>query len=443
MSNSKEFFTDIKKIEYNPNATKHESLVFRHYNRDEIVMGKKMSEWLRFAVCFWHTYCWDGNDPFGSATLPRPWKTLSDTPIERAKDTVRAAFEFMTKLGVEYYTFHDRDVAPEGANLQETNANLDVIVDLLEEMQNKTSIKPLWGTANLFSNRRYANGAITNPDVDIFAYAGAQVKKMLEVTKRLGGENFVFWGGREGYQSLINTDVKKETDHLAKFFRMAVNYKEKIGFKGQFLLEPKPKEPTKHQYDYDAQTVIGFLKANNLQDHFKLNIEPNHTTLAGHCYEHDLVIASQYNMLGSLDINTGDQSVGWDTDQFLTDPKLATLVLHAIIKQNGLAPGGLNFDCKVRRESTDLEDLFISHIAAMDVLAYGLKKAAEIIQDGILQDMLDHRYITFKNTKLGQKAELELATLEDLEEHVLANGEPESASAKQEKFEQVFNSYFI
>jgi xylose isomerase len=443
MSNSKEFFPNIKKIQFNPNASKDEVLVFRHYNPDEIVLDRKMSEWLRFAVCFWHTYCWEGTDPFGAATLHRPWKTSSVDPIERAKDTVRAAFEFMTKLGVEYYTFHDRDVAPEGANLQETNANLDQIVDLLEEMQKATSIKPLWGTANLFSNPRYANGAITNPSVDCFAYAGAQVKKMLDVTHRLGGDNFVFWGGREGYQSLLNTDVKKETEHLVKFFRMAVNYKKKIGFKGQFLLEPKPKEPTKHQYDYDAQTCIGFLKANNLDEHFKLNIEPNHTTLAGHCFEHDLTIASQFDMLGSLDINTGDQSVGWDTDQFLTDPKLATLVMHTIIKQKGLQPGGLNFDCKVRRESIDLEDLFISHVGAMDLLAFGLKKAAQIIQDGVMKSMLDQRYITFKSTEFGQRAEDEQTTLEDCEAYVLTNGEPVPVSGKQEKFEQVFNNYFI
>ena len=311
------------------------------------------------------------------------------------------------------------------------------------ELQKQTGVKLLWGTSNLFSNVRYMNGASTNPEVHSFAYAGALVKKMLEVTKKLGGENFVFWVGREGYQTLLNTDVKQELDHMAKFLRMAVDYKEKIGFTGQFLLEPKPKEPTKHQYDYDAQTVIGFLKTYNLDKYFKVNIEPNHTTLAGHCYEHDFLVASKLGYLGSMDINTGDTSVGWDTDQFLMDPKLATMVMLTVIRQNGLNPGGLNFDCKVRRESTDLEDLFIAHIAAMDVLAYGLKMASEIIKDGVLESMVKERYITYTTTPLGKKIEEGKATFEDCEEYIKSNGEVKTVSGKQEKFEKVFTNYFL
>jgi xylose isomerase len=295
---NKEWFTGVSKIPFDPKALVTDSLVFRHYNPDEIVMGKSMKDWLRFSVCSWHTFAWEGTDPFGSPTMQRAWNKVED-PLERCKARVKAAFEFFSKLGVPYYTFHDRDFAHEGATLQETNKNLDEIVDLIEQLQKETGLKLLWGTSNLFGNPRYMNGASTNPDVHSFAYACAQVKKMLEVTKRLGGENFVFWGGREGYQSLLNTNVKKEIDHLARFLHMAVQYKKEIGFTGQFLLEPKPKEPTFHQYDYDSQTVIGFLKTYGLESFFKLNIEPNHTTLAGHSYEHDLTIASEFGYLGN------------------------------------------------------------------------------------------------------------------------------------------------
>jgi len=334
-------------------------------------------------------------------------------------------------------------VSPEGATLEETNRNLDEIVDLLEQLQKETGVKLLWGTTNLYSNVRYMNGAGTSPDAHSFAYGCAAVKKMLEVTKRLGGQGYVFWGGREGYQTLLNTDVKKETKHMAAFLRMAVEYKEKIGFTGQFLIEPKPKEPTKHQYDYDAQTVIGFLQAHKLDKHFKLNIEPNHTTLAGHCYEHDIHLASKFGFLGSLDINTGDQSVGWDTDQFLVDPKLATTVMYTIISQNGLNPGGLNFDCKVRRESTDLEDLFVAHISAMDTLAFALKKAARIWEDRLISGLVEQRYLSYQNTEIGRKIEAGTATLEECEAFILASGDAIRASGKQEKFESIFNSYFL
>lgn len=441
MSNQ-EFFPNIKKIEYKPDAQVYETMVFRHYNENELVLGKPMKEWLRFAVCYWHTFCWEGSDPFGKNTLDRPWNKKPNE-MEVAKEKARAAFEFFTKLGVPYFTFHDVDISPEGKDLEETHKNIDEIVDLIEQLQKQTGIKLLWGTANLFSNARYMNGGSTNPELHSYAYAACQVKKIIEITHRLGGENIVFWGGREGYQSLLNTDVKQELDHMALFFKMAIKYKQEVGFKGQFLIEPKPKEPTKHQYDYDAQTVIGFLRTYNLEEHFKLNIEPNHTTLAGHCYDHDLHVASKYNMLGSLDINTGSPDLGWDTDQFLMDPKLATSVLLTVIQQNGLAPGGLNFDCKVRRESSDLEDLFIAHIGAMDNLAFALKKAAKIHLDKHLEKMVSDRYSSFKTNDLGKLIEEGKASFADCEKFIKENGEAKQVSGKQEKFEQVFNNYFV
>lgn len=450
MSIEKEYFPEIKKIVYNPYAPREDCLVYRHYNENEIVLDRSMKEWLRLAVCCWHTFCWQGTDPFGNATLTnRPWN-FYENKLEQSKERIKAAFEFFTKLGNPYWTFHDRDIAPEGLTLEETNRYLDEIVDLVEELQNKTGVKLLWGTSNLFSSNRYANGASTNPNVYSFAYAGTQVKKMLEITKRLKGENFVFWGGREGYQSLLNTNVKYELEHMEEFLRMAVDYKQRIGFNGQLLLEPKPKEPTKHQYDYDAQTCISFLKSSKygLDKYFKLNIEPNHTQLAGHSYEHDIIIASQLGYLGSIDINTGESSLGWDTDQFLMDPKLATQVCLTLIKQNGLQPGGLNFDCKVRRESIDLEDVFIAHIGAIDTLAYGLKKAAQIYKDGLLERMLNERYLTYKTTDLGKAIDNGQASLEQCEEFILKqekekNDTKHVESGKQEKFETIFNSYFI
>lgn len=439
---SQEFFPNIKKIEYNPNASVTETMVFRHYNPEEVVLGKPMKEWLRFAVCYWHTFCWEGADPFGKNTVSRDWNSKTDE-LERAKDKAHAAFELFTKLGVPYFCFHDVDVSPEGKTLEESQKNFDVMVDLIESLMKKTGMKLLWGTANLFSNARFMNGGATNPELHSFAYAACQVKKIIEVTHRLGGENLVFWGGREGYMTLLNTDVRKELDHLAAFFKMAVKYKEEIGFKGQFLLEPKPKEPTRHQYDYDAQTVIGFLKTYDLDKHFKLNIEPNHTTLAGHSYEHDVHVASKYNMLGSVDINTGSPDLGWDTDQFLMDPKLATSVMLTIIQQGGLAPGGLNFDCKVRRESSDPEDLFIAHVGAMDNIAFALKKAAQIHSDKHLESMVNERYSSFQKSELGKKVEAGTATFQDCENFVKEHGEPKQVSGKQEKFEQVFNNYFV
>jgi len=324
--------------------------------------------------------------------------------------------------------------------LEETNHILDEFVALAKQLQAENGIKLLWGTANLFSNPRYMNGAGTNPDVHAFACAAAQIKKCLEITKELGGENYVFWGGREGYQSILNTDVKKELDHFATLLRMARDYKHKIGFTGTLLIEPKPREPTKHQYDYDAQTVIGFLKHYNLDKDFKLNIEPNHTTLAGHDYEHDIEVASRYGMLGSIDSNTGDTLLGWDTDQFPMDAKKTTLVMQSVIKQGGLAPGGLNFDCKVRRESTDVEDIFIAHIGAMDCFARGLRNAANLNTKGTLDKLIKERYSSWES-EIGQKIEKGEATLEDLEQWVKVHGDPKKTSGKQEKFELLFNQF--
>ncbi|KXJ21884.1 xylose isomerase isoform X2 [Exaiptasia diaphana] len=435
----RDHFEGIPKIEYKPNAGATDVLCFKHYNSKELIHGKTMEEWCRFSVCFWHTFRGTGADPFGFPTLHRPWDDGTNS-MKNAKRRLEIAFEFFSKLGVPYWTFHDRDVAPEGETLAETNANLDEITDLALELQKKTGVKLLWATCNLFANPRYMNGASTNPDAHVFAYAAAQVKKGLEIAKKLGAENFVFWGGREGYHTLLNTDVRRELDHMANFFCMVIAYKEKIGFTGQLLIEPKPKEPTKHQYDYDAQTVIGFLKTYGLDNDFKLNIEPNHTTLAGHTYEHDVVVASKFGLLGSIDSNTGSPDLGWDTDQFPMDIKDCALVMKVVIEQNGLDPGGLNFDCKVRRESTDVEDMFISHIGAMDSFARGLKSAVKLIEEGKLGNLVKERYSSY-DKDIGAKIEKGSTSLEELEKYVMENGEPELISGKQEKCEAILNYY--
>jgi len=436
-----EWFPGVKKIEYVPNAGAKESLVFRQYNASEVILGKTMAEWLRFGVCYWHTFRGTGADPFGAPTFRRPWEDGSDS-VENAKRRLRAAFEFMHKLGAPYWTFHDRDIAPEGKTIQETNKNLDEVVALAKELQQKTGIKLLWGTANLFSHPRYMNGASTNPDALVFARAAAQVKKAMEVTKELGGVGYVFWGGREGYQSILNTDLRRELDHMGRFLKLAADYKKKIGFDGQLLIEPKPKEPTKHQYDYDAQSVIGFLHHYGLDKDFKLNIEPNHTTLAGHSYEHDVAISARFGMLGSIDANTGDQSLGWDTDQFPSNIRDTTLVMLEVLKLGGLTHGGLNFDCKVRRESTELEDLFIAHIGAMDAFAAGLRKAAAIVQEKVLSDLISQRYSTY-DSGIGADIESGKAGFEELEKYVTESNsaEPQQQSGKQERYEQLFNHY--
>src|SRR4051812_4325637 len=386
-------FFDVERIKYEGPDSKN-PLAFRHYNPDEVVEGKTMADHFRFAVAYWHTFRGTGSDPFGPGCAVRPWEDGTDS-VEMAIKRVRVAFEFIEKLNVGFYCFHDRDVSPEGANLRETNANLDKVVKALKEEQQRTGIKLLWGTANLFSNPRYVHGASTSCNADVFAFAAAQVKKALEVTKELGGENYVFWGGREGYSTLLNTDMKREMDHLAKFFHMAVDYAKKIGFKGQFLIEPKPKEPTKHQYDYDCAAVVAFLRTYGLEKSFKLNIETNHATLAGHTMQHELAYAAAQGMLGSIDANTGDLLLGWDTDQFPTDVYLTTQCMLVILGQGGLAPGGVNFDAKVRRESFEPIDLFHAHVGGMDAFALGLKLADRIIKDGKFSALIKQRYSSY------------------------------------------------
>jgi xylose isomerase len=433
------FFPEINKIKFEGPDSKN-PLGFRHYNKGEMVDGKSMKDHLRFAVCYWHTFRGMGGDPFGPGCARRPWEDGTDS-VDMAIKRVRVAFEFFDKLGAPYYCFHDRDVAPEGKNLSETNANLDKVARALKEEQQRTGIKLLWGTANLFSNPRFVHGAATSCNADVFAYAGAQVKKCLEITKDLGGENYVFWGGREGYSNLYNTDLKRELDHLAKFFHLAVEYKKKIGFTGQFLIEPKPKEPTVHQYDFDAANCVAFLRGYGLDKDFKLNIETNHATLAGHTMMHELAYASSYGMLGSIDANRGDLLLGWDTDQFPTDYYLTTQCMLVILGQGGLTPGGVNFDAKVRRESFEPVDLFHAHIGGMDAFAVGLKLAAQIRKEGVLKDFVKQRYASWDGG-IGAKIEAGQAKFEDLEKYMLEKGDAaQNASGRQEMLENIFNRY--
>ena len=432
-------FPEVSKIKYEgPDSTN--PLAFRWYNEDEIVEGKSMKDHMRFSVVYWHTFRGDGSDPFGMPTLKRAWEDGTDS-IENAQNRVRVAFEFMEKLGAPFYAFHDRDVAPEGATLAESHANLDAVVDVLEEEQQRTGIKPLWGTANMFSNPRFMHGAATSCNADVFAYAAAQVKKAMEVTKRLGGENYVFWGGREGYMNLYNTDMKREMDHLGQFLNMAVDFSKTIDFDGTFLIEPKPKEPTKHQYDSDAAACINFLRAYGLMDRFKLNIETNHATLAGHSMMHELDYAGSQDCLGSIDANTGDLLLGWDTDQFPTDIYLTTRCMLAILKHGGLGAGGVNFDAKLRRESTDPMDLFHAHIGGMDSFARGLKIAAAIRADGGLQNFVDERYGSW-NTGIGSDIEAGKHDFESLSKLMLEKGEAApNTSGRQEYLENYINRF--
>ena len=432
-------FPEVQKIPFEGPSSKN-PLAFRHYDADQVIEGKTMRDHLRFGVAYWHTFRGQGSDPFGPGTMLRPWEGAQDT-VDNAINRVRVAFDFMEKLGAGYYCFHDRDVAPEGSTLSESNANLDAVVKVLKQEQQRSGIKLLWGTANLFSNPRYMHGAATSCNADAFAYAAAQVKKALEVTLELGGENYVFWGGREGYQSLWNTDMKRELDHLARFFHLAVDYARQIGFKGQFLMEPKPKEPTKHQYDFDAAACINFLRAYDLQDHFKLNIETNHATLAGHTMRHELEYAGAQGFLGSIDANTGDLLLGWDTDQFPTDIYLTTECMLAILKYGGIAPGGVNFDAKVRRESFQPVDLFHAHIGGMDAFARGLKIAAAIRADGELSRLVKERYNSW-DSGVGAEIESGKADFNSLEKYMLAKGEIErNRSGRQEMFENLVNRF--
>lgn len=378
-------------------------LSFKYYNASEIIMGKPMKEWLRFSLAYWHTMRGDGSDPFGSATRYWPWEDAFLSPIAQARKRMEVFFEILSKLGVEYWCFHDRDISPEGSTPEETDALFDEMVAYAEEMQKATGIKVLWGTAQLFKHPKYAQGAATSPNPVIFAHAARQVAKAMQATKKLGGKAFVFWGGREGYSTLLNTDLKLELDNLSRFMHMAVNYKKLIRFDGQLLLEPKPQEPTHHQYDWDVATTSAFLLRYGLDKDFKLNIECNHATLAGHSCYHEVEMARMYDAFGSLDANTGSPQVGWDTDQFLTDVTEATLLASAILRQGGLAPGGINFDAKLRRESTDPNDILYGHIIGMDTLARGLRNAARMIEEGHVDALKAKRYHGWKDTELGQK----------------------------------------
>ncbi len=433
------FFKDIEKISYEgPNS--ENPMAFRWYDPDKVVLGKRMEDHLRFAVCYWHTFCGDGGDPFGGQTILRPWMNGGD-PLAMAELKMKSAFEFFEKLGAPYFCFHDRDISPEGANLKESNANLDHVVGLVEEEMSRTGLKLLWGTANLFGHRRYMSGASTNPDPDIFAYAAAQVKHVMEATHRLGGENYVLWGGREGYDTLLNTDMKREADQMGRFMNLVVEHKHKIGFTGTILIEPKPQEPTKHQYDYDSASVHGFLMKYGLENEIKLNIEANHATLAGHSFEHELSYATANGLLGSIDMNRGDAQNGWDTDQFPNNVSDVALALYTIMKSGGLGSGGVNFDAKPRRQSTEPDDLFHAHIGAMDVCARGLEVAARMIEDGKVDDVVNERYDGW-NGDLGRGILDKKLSMEDLEQHVLGqNIEPQPRSGRQEFLENMVNSY--
>ena len=432
-------FPNISKIQYEGPKSKN-PLAFKWYNPDEVVEGKSMKDQLRFSVTYWHTFRGMGADMFGVGTAQRPWEAATDS-VDNAKNRVRVAFEFIEKLGAPFYAFHDRDVAPEGRTLKESNKSLDEVAKVLKEEQQRTGIKLLWGTACLFVHPRYMHGASTSCNADVFAYAGAQVKKALEVTNELGGEGYVFWGGREGYTTLLNTDLKREVEHLAKFLHMAVAHKKAIGFKGPFYIEPKPKEPTKHQYDSDAAACLNFLREFGLLEHFKLNLETNHATLAGHTMQHEMEVAAAANALGSIDANTGDVLLGWDTDQFPTDIYLTTQIMLTILKMGGFTTGGTNFDAKVRRESFEPIDLFYAHIAGMDAFARGLKIAAAIRQDGRLAEFVKNRYRSW-DAGIGAKIEKGQVGFKDLEAYILEKGDIDpNESGRQEFLENLINEF--
>ncbi len=435
---AKEYFPEIGKIKFEGTSS-YNPLAFRYYDAERVVLGKKMKDWLRFAMAWWHTLCAEGGDQFGSGTKKFPWNASSDA-VERAKAKADAGFEIMEKLGIEYFCFHDVDLVDEGSSVAEYEANMQAIVAYLKEKMAATGIKNLWGTANVFSNGRYMNGAATNPDFDVVARAAVQVKNAIDATIALGGENYVFWGGREGYMSLLNTDQKREKEHLAQFLTMARDYARSRGFKGTFLIEPKPMEPSKHQYDVDTETVIGFLKAHGLDKDFKVNIEVNHATLAGHTFEHELAVAVDNDMLGSIDANRGDYQNGWDTDQFPIDNYELTQVMMQIIRGGGFTTGGTNFDAKTRRNSTDLEDIFIAHIAGMDAMARALLSAADVLEKSPYKKMLADRYSSFDSGK-GKEFEEGKLSLEQLADYGRSHGEPAATSGKQELYEAIVNMY--
>jgi xylose isomerase len=432
----KEAYPGIGKIEYEGKKSKN-PLAFRWYNGEEIVAGKKMKDHLRFAIAYWHSFCGDGSDPFGNATRFYPWKDASND--DKIKQRLDAAFEFITKIGAGYYCFHDTDIVGDGT-VFEIEKKLERIIPVMKKMQEQTDVKLLWGTANLFSNPRYMNGAATNPDFAVVANAGVQLKNAIAATVALGGENYVFWGGREGYMSLHNTIMKRELEHMGMMLSMARDYGRKIGFKGTFLVEPKPMEPSKHQYDFDVATIIGFLRQHNLDKDFKLNIEVNHATLAGHTFQHELQVAADAGLLGSIDANKGDYQNGWDTDEFPTNIYEITEAMMVILQAGGFSTGGINFDAKVRRNSTNIEDIFIAHVSGMDTFARALVIADKILKDSDYLKMRKKRYESFDKGagKNFEKGKLTLAKLRDIASEI---GEPETRSGRQELYEQLINMY--
>lgn len=438
MKTSKGYFKGIGKIEYEGRTSKN-PLAFRYYNARQKVGKKTMEEHLRFAVAYWHSFGGTGVDPFGAPTKNFPWLSAKD-PVQRGYDKMDAAFEFITKIGIPFYCFHDYDLVDEGATLKESETRLNKLVDYAGTKQKETGIKLLWGTANLFSHPRYMNGAATNPDFRVVCHAAAQVKNAIDATVELGGANYVFWGGREGYLSLLNTDMKREQEHLARFLHMARDYGRKNGFKGTFLIEPKPMEPSKHQYDFDAATVIAFLREFDLMGDFKLNVEVNHATLAHHTFQHELQVAANAGLLGSMDANRGDYQNGWDTDQFPNNVYELTEAMLVVLEAGGFKTGGINFDAKTRRNSTDLEDLFHAHIGGMDAFARALIAAHEILNDGEYKAIRKKRYASFDSGKGKQFVEGKL-NLEDLHQLAAKAGEPEQVSGKQEYLENLLNRF--
>ncbi|KOR83514.1 xylose isomerase [Bacillus sp. FJAT-22058] len=438
-TNKLNYFESVNKVSYEGKDSKN-PLAFKYYNPEEVVGGKTMKEQLRFSVAYWHTFTADGTDPFGAATMQRSWNKYDGMDLAKAR--VEAAFQLFEKLGVPFFAFHDRDIAPEGNTLKETNENLDVIVSMIKEYMKTSNVKLLWNTANMFTNPRFVHGAATSCNADVFAYAAAQVKKGLETAKELGAENYVFWGGREGYETLLNTNLKLELDNLARFMHMAVDYAKEIGFKGQFLIEPKPKEPTTHQYDTDAATTISFLRQYGLDNHFKLNLEANHATLAGHTFEHELRVARVQGFLGSVDANQGDPLLGWDTDEFPTDLYSTTLAMYEILQNGGLGSGGLNFDAKVRRGSFEQEDLVYAHVAGMDAFARGLKVAHKLLEDRVFEKIIDERYSSFKKG-IGLEIVEGRANFQTLEQYALNNPNIKNNSGRQERLKATLNQYIL
>ena len=438
LTGKKEFFPGVGKINYEGPQSDN-PLAYRWYDENKTVAGKSMKDHLRFACAYWHSFCGSGADPFGEPTHLFPWNEKTDA-VERAKDKADAAFEFITKLGLPYYCFHDLDVIDYTNDVKENDKRLNAITDYLKEKQTASGVKLLWGTANLFSNRRYMNGAATNPDFHVLAHAAAQVKAALDATIKLGGENYVFWGGREGYMSLLNTDMKREKEHLARFLHTAKDYARRNGFKGKFFIEPKPSEPSKHQYDYDCETVIGFLRQYDLLNDFSLNVEVNHATLAGHTFTHELQAAADAGLLGSIDANRGDYQNGWDTDQFPNDINELTEAMLIIIEAGGFKGGGINFDAKIRRNSTDPEDLFHAHIGGMDTFARALITAEAILQKSDYKKVRAERYASF-NSGEGKAFEEGKLSLEELRRFAVENGEPEMRSGRQEYLENIINRF--